>query len=118
MIKTIPNTGKVQVVVYHPGFSAVCSVGKAPFHGTIEIKYYPAGYLLEFMSFEKWLLAKVAVMDTTVEELCRVVFDVLYTMLDNVPLSVTVHALTTTHAPVSVRIKTDDFYGEVPMDSR
>ena len=116
MIETIKNEAGVHEVRYHPDFSALCSVGGAPFHGVLEIAYVPKGALLEFMSFEKWLLADVAKMETTVEGLCRHVFDTLEECLspdaiDRVLLSVSVHASTTTHAPVSVSIANADDLG-------
>ncbi len=47
-IETIPNFAKVQAVTYTPRFSAVCSVGKAPFWGELTIAFRPGATLLEF----------------------------------------------------------------------
>jgi len=103
MIDTIPNTPQIGTVTYTPGFSTICSVGKAPFHGTVEIVYCPETVLLEFASFEHWLFG-LANQSMTIEDLCRLVFNALTEALGDIPLSVTVHAGTTVHAPVSANI--------------
>lgn len=119
MIETIPNDANVHVVTYEPMFSAQCSVGNAPFYGVVEIIYAPDKVLLEFMSFERWLLSEVAPMKTTVEELCRFIYNALDEVLSNdgnlaVPLSVAIYAQTTTHAPASVSISNAEVKG-LPM---
>ncbi len=103
MIKIIKNTSRIDTIRYSPDFSTICSVGKAPFHGTIEISYSPQDNLLEFESFEQWLFG-FANQSMTIEDLCRLVFDTLTEALGDIPLSVTVHARTTVHAPVSANI--------------
>lgn len=91
------------MIRYTPQFSAVCSVGNAPFHGVIEIQCKPADKLLEFESFERWL-SQLALERLTIEDLARLVFDALLHVLGDVVLSVTVHAETTVHAPVSATV--------------
>jgi len=98
---TIPNTPKVQRVIYRPSFSTRCSIGHAPFSGTIEIDYRPDDVLLEFESFEDWLRADVALGEMTIEDLTRLVFDQLTGLLGGVPLCVAVTASTIVHAPVT-----------------
>jgi len=102
-VTTIPNDSRVKEVQYSPQFSAVCSVGKAPFWGEILIKYKPQDKLLEFESFESWLREN-SLTRTTIEGFCRLVFDVLCEVLGDISLSVTVTARTTVHAPVSAII--------------
>lgn len=99
---TIPNKNKIGLITYSPKFSVVCSIGKAPFHGTIEIIHQPNQKILEYESFEKWLRT-IASEEMTIEDLCRLVYDKLSSVLDG-GLTVTVMAETTVHAPVSATI--------------
>ena len=101
---TIPNTSKVNVVIYRPGFSCICSIGKEAFHGTMIVRYEPGDRLLEFVSFETWL-SSVSIQQMTIEDLCRLAFDELTTALGDIPLCVTIHARTTVHAPVTATIE-------------
>lgn len=103
-IQTIPNTPQVQVVEFRPDFSAMCSVGHAAFFGRLDIMYHPDDCLLEFESFHRWLREDVANRQLTIEDLCRLVFDVLHEALGDICLSVTVNAQTTVHAPVRATI--------------
>lgn len=103
-IQTILNRPQVDCVQFTPMFSTICSVGKAPFWGTITIVFYPAGNLLEFESFETWLHS-MANDEQTIEDLCRRVFDALTHALGSVRLFVEVNASTTVHAPASVSIE-------------
>lgn len=102
-IETIPNFAKVQEVTYTPRFSAVCSVGKAPFWGVLDITYRPGASLLEFESFERWLREQAGA-ETTIEGFCRLVFDTLTEALNDVPLRVIVCAETTVHAAAQASI--------------
>lgn len=104
MFGTIPNKAHVQEIEYHPLFSVICSVGKAPFHGVIDIVFQPGEVLLEFESFDNWL-REIANDHMTIEDLTRIVFDGLTACLGEIPLSVTVHAKTTVHAPASAKIE-------------
>lgn len=104
MIKTIPNTCQVQIVRYYPEFSIICSIGHAPFYGTIEIEYQAADVLLEFESFETWLRS-IAQTNETIESLCRLVFDQLTHALGAVSLIVTVNAETIVHGSASATIQ-------------
>lgn len=104
MITTIPNDTKITRIQYHPRFSVICSIGKAPFHGVIDVSYSPDDKLLEFESFETWLFS-LANQSMTIEDLCRLVFDELQNALDCKSLTVTVSAETTVHAPVSATIE-------------
>jgi len=90
-------------------FSAMCSVSNTPFYGEIVIEYYPAYRLLEFISFEQWLHEQATTI-TTVEGICRLVFDKLVEVLGEVPIRVTIHARTTVHGPASVRISSERWY--------
>ncbi len=103
-IDPLPNTAHVDIVRYTPPFSAICSVTNHPYWGTVEIVYYPAETLLEFTSFEGWLKS-LGTHRLTIEDLCRLVFDTLREALGDISLSVTVHAQTTEHAPVSTTIR-------------
>lgn len=103
-IQTIPNTPQVDRVQFTPTFSTICSVGKAPFWGTITIVFHPSDRLLEFESFEVWLHS-MAKDEQTIEDLCRVVFDALTQVLGFGRLFVEVNASTTVHAPASVTIE-------------
>ena len=107
-IVTIPNNSKIDRVSYHPSYSVICSIGKAPFHGVIDIVYQSQEALLEFKSFDKWLKS-IALQSMTIEGLCRLVFDELSEALGDIPLSVTIHAETTVHAPASAQIIRGDF---------
>lgn len=104
MTDTIPNTARVGRIQYTPEYAVICSVGKEPFHGTIEITYAPGERLLEFASFEAWL-STFARQEMTIEDLARVTFDELTRVLGDIPLRVTVNARTTVHAPVSATIE-------------
>lgn len=106
----IVNTTKIQVIHYEPEFSAICSIGRAPFHGTIEISYSPEQYLLEFESFENWLRSEVATKELTIEDLAQLVFNELIKALGDIPLSVIVHGRTTVHAPVEATITQKGFW--------
>ena len=55
--EVIPNEPKITQIEYAPRFAALCSIGEKPFHAEVEIKYQPDLLLLEFMSFEQWLLS-------------------------------------------------------------
>jgi len=103
MIKTIPNNCMVGIIKYHPRYSVICSEGRAPFSGTMDIEYLPAVKLLEFESFEKWLFS-IANTSETIESLCRLVFDKLTDVLGEVPLSVTVNAVTQVHSSAEANI--------------
>ena len=103
-VESIPNTAQVQTVTYRPAYSTICSVGKAPFHGVMEIEFKPAALLLEFMSFDAWLHS-LATEQMTIEDLARRTFDELRAVLGDIPLRVTVHAETTVHAPASATIE-------------
>lgn len=107
-MQTIENKPKVQYIHYQPPFSTLCSIGKSPFYGEIEVKYQPGNNLLEFMSFEEWLQS-LATQEMTIEDLCRLTFDKLREALGDIPLSVSVHARTTVHAPVSATIKSKEW---------
>ena len=110
-IKTIPNDAKVSLVKYSPPFSAVCSIGQAPFNGIAEIEYWPREVLLEFESFEEWLRYKAAE-KTTIEGFCRLVFDTLQEVVGpGTFLSVCIKAATIVHAQVEVLI-------ESPMEEK
>lgn len=103
MIQTIPNDARVSEIEFSPLFSAVCSIGKAPFWGTVHIVYSPRHVLLEFASFEAWLKT-FANRELSIEDLCRAVFDALLTSLVPNDLTVTVSAQTTVHAPATATI--------------
>jgi len=106
-IDTIANTARVDQVEYHPEFSTICSVGKRPFWGTIDIRFRPGQYLLEFESFDTWL-ATLANESMVIEDVARRAFDVLSEALGDIPLRVAVHARTTVHAPASAIIERGD----------
>jgi NADPH-dependent 7-cyano-7-deazaguanine reductase QueF len=106
LIETISNNARIQLIEYHPEFSVICSVGKAPFHGVIDISYAPKEKLLEFESFEKWLFS-IANQSMTIEDLCRLCFDSLLAALGDIPLCVTVHGRTTVHCAASATISKD-----------
>lgn len=106
MIETIPNNAGKVIIYYRPFYAVICSVGKEPFHGQIDIKYKPGSVLLEFESFERWLKT-LAMQEFTIESLARLVFGTLRAVLGDIWLSVTVHAQTTVHAPVSATIESE-----------
>ena len=104
MIKTILNEAGQIAIRYEPEFSAICSVGDAPFMGTLIIQYVAHDLLLEFESFEDWIKEN-ANTRTTIEGYCRMTFDALTEVLGDIPLAVSVAAMTTVHAPVEARIE-------------
>lgn len=66
-IKTIPNDCPgLEYISFKPGFSAICSVGHAPFYGTVEICFRPGNKLLEFESVENWI-REHSNLETTIE---------------------------------------------------
>lgn len=101
-VLSIPNPG-VDRVSYQPRYAVICSVGKAPFGGKIDISFEPGELLLEFESFDRWL-ASLVMKEMTIEGLCRLVFDRLTAVLGDIPLRVRVHAETTVHAPARASI--------------
>jgi len=104
----IPNDSKVHLIEYTPKFSVICSIGKAPFHGMIKIKFMPGDWLLEFEAFEKFLKDE-AMHEYTVESLCRFIFEKLLLVLVNPSsLVVSVCAQTMVHADVTATI---EYYG-------
>lgn len=105
MIETIPNHANVTRVEFYPKFSAICTVGKAPFWGTVHITYEPTagGALLEFESVEKFLKT-LNNQSLVIEEVARVVFDELAGVLGDIPIRVKVSARTTVHAPASAEV--------------
>ena len=105
VIHVLPNPG-VDEVRFYPFYSTICTVTNVPFAGTIEIAYLPGKTILELESFEAWLLVQAGG-KYTVESLCKVVFDVLFSVLQPKELYVTVHASTTVHADVSASISWD-----------
>jgi len=104
LIETIKNDAGPIAIRYTPEFTAICSVGKAPFSGVMEIEYLADDLLLEFQSFEIWL-REHANAETTIEGFCKMAFDALTEALGDIPLAVTVTATTTVHAPVEARIE-------------
>lgn len=103
-VTTIPNDAHITSIGYYPETSAICSIGKAPFHASVEITYQPGDVLLEFESFERWLHG-LGTTNTTIEGLTRLIFDALVGVLGDIPLEVRVHASTTVHAPVTAIIR-------------
>ena len=106
-IETIPNDPCVNEVKFSPPYSTICSVGNAPFWGTVDIVYEPKEKLLELESFQLWLRS-LSNERMTVEDLCRLCFDKLMAVLGDIRLRVTVNANTTVHAPISATIKTKE----------
>ena len=105
-IQNMCEVGDIPMVIgYHPNYSTLCTIGKRPFYGHLDIEYIPKSVLLEFEAFEDWLHT-LALRDFTVESLCQKIFDVLRGELqDPVYLKVEVHADTTVHAPVSATLE-------------
>lgn len=98
MIQTIENKSRITKIIYTPKFSAICEIGKAPFHGTMVIEYLPKDKLLEFESFEEWLL-EISNYQVTIESYCRLVFDTLVMLIDPINLKIETKAETQVHAP-------------------
>lgn len=101
------------IITFSPKFSAVCSIGKSPFHGQLTITYRPKGLLVEFESFEQWVRSW-SMDQMTIEQVCELVFDELVEGLsidpNDVPdLHVEVYAETTVHAPVIVTMSIGEF---------
>lgn len=105
LFQIIQNKPNINKIIYTPRFSAICSIGQASFHGTIEIEYCPGESLLEFESFERWLRDDIAKRHLTIEDLARLIFDNLLAALGDIRLCVIIHAETTVHAPVSAIIR-------------
>lgn len=101
----IKNNTTIDLVTYRPPFSAICSVGDAPFNGTLEITYQPMAVLLEFEAFEQWLRQE-SQSRHTIESFCDMVFERLETELETSLLCVAAHAQTIVHAPVIVKRET------------
>ena len=97
--QTILNDGKVDYVRFSPRYSVVCSVGKAPFNGTVDVVYCPQDKLIELESFEK-AIHSVAMDEFTVESFCAFIYDSILDKLGGVELTVDVYAETIRHAPV------------------
>jgi len=104
MFGVISNDCEIELVEFYPTFSVICSVGKAPFHGVIEITFIPAESLLEFESFEAWLRS-IATESFTIESFCREVYDRLAETLRPEYLRVKVNAETMVHGPASAQIQ-------------
>lgn len=104
MIEIIPNPGGITEVEFHPQYSVICSVGKAPFAGTMDITYRPNAWLLEFESFEDWLLS-IAMAEYTIESLCQEVGLILLNTLHPSYLRVKINATTIKHGPASAMVE-------------
>jgi NADPH-dependent 7-cyano-7-deazaguanine reductase QueF len=102
-MKTIANAYGSMVVRFQPEYSAICSIGKAPFSGDVLIEYIPDDKLLELVSVEEWIHG-FAKREVVIEELARLIFDEMTRALGDIPRSVTVTARTTVHAPASAII--------------
>ena len=100
----ISNSSKIDQIIYTPKFSAICSIGKAPFSGIAEIKYIPYHWLLEFESFEKWLL-EISLTEETIEGMTRLIFDTINEIIEPKSLCVSLTASTQVHADVTAIIK-------------
>jgi len=108
-IMTVPNPTKVaQITLESPWSSRDCTLGARPFLATAKVEYKPANVLLEFCSFEKWLLRFVD-MSVTLESSCQEIFDALDAILDTDHLRVTITGQTTSHGPASAFIAKGDW---------
>lgn len=107
MIEAFNNSFSNEMkIVYTPKFSVrSCTIGKAPFNGSLEITYTPKKLLLEFESFEKWLKEELSAEIMTIEEVASTVFKKLDELLHPAQLKVAVNAETIVHAPVRVEIE-------------
>jgi len=103
MIVTIPNDTKVTIIEYSPKFSCICSVGKSPSWGIVHIIYQPKDRLLEFISFENWLI-EMSAKEMTIEEFNQLVFNAL-TQAGIEPDEVSIEAQTIVHGNVRSTIK-------------
>lgn len=99
----IPNDTSVNRVTITSNFGAVCSVGLAPFSGTVEVTYRPKDVLLEFEAFEEWL-REISTDRTTIEGFAQGVFDKLNEVLPDSDLFIRVSAQTQVHGPVVAEV--------------
>ena len=104
----VENSSKVGLVWFTVPFSAVCSIGKLPFWGKIKIEYRPNTQLLEFVSTENYIKS-LGNQSVTIEDVTRLVFDMVSRALGDIPLRVTVTAETTVHAPAGAQIQRGDW---------
>ena len=102
-IKVLSNYSMVDVVVYQPKYAAISNISGVPFSGNMTITYFPKDNLLDFESFEQWVLEQ-ACHQFTVESFARLVFDALFDVLGEVTLSVRVLGRTLAHGDVEVSV--------------
>jgi len=108
-ILTVPNPTRVtQITLESPWSSRDCTLGARPFLATAKVEYQPRTVLLEFCSFEKWLLRFID-MSVTLESSCQEIFDALDAVLSTDHLRVTITGQTTSHGPASAVIEKGDW---------
>lgn len=105
-IKTIPNDAGKMTILYRVDFVAVCSVSNVPFHGKVKIEYQPNDVLLEFESFDRWLVEQAS-MSTTAEGFARFLYNTLKALLKPVFLDLTLSANTPVHGYVEIYVNDD-----------
>lgn len=107
-VGVIPITEENQVdrVTLRSPVASICRVSGVPFSGDLYLTYEPDGVLLEFESFESWLLEQSRE-EETVESLTRFIFNVLEAVLRPASLDVHIDIQTPAHGPASAAINRD-----------
>ncbi len=73
MIEKIKIDYKISGTKLKIPFSSICSIISKPFEGDIIIEYHPIDFVLEYVSFEKFI-KNVTKDKTTAEELANTIF--------------------------------------------
>ena len=110
-IDVLPHTHGLTMCNINIPYSAICSVGKKPFWGTVLIEYKPQDLLLEFVSVEDFVKS-LGTQSIIIEDVAQLVFYEISRALGDIPLRVSVNARTTVHAPVYVQKKQGDWKNE------
>jgi len=101
------NSAEVTAIEYRISDKTfVCSFAHDPYQADIAISYKPTDYLLEYMEFETWIKS-IQETEMLIEDLCRVVFDKVYSVLGDIQFCVEIDARSTVHAPVCVILKNE-----------
>ncbi|MHA1718035.1 MAG: hypothetical protein ACTSXK_00750 [Promethearchaeota archaeon] len=88
-------------------FSSVCSIIDKPFDGDIIIEYHPIDFILEYVSFEKFI-KDVTKNKSTAEELANIIFQKVKNTIKPRYLKVLVDVKKSeAHQPTEVWIDTD-----------
>lgn len=105
---SLPNNAYRNLeITYTAKVSCLCSVTKVPFSATVKVVYKPFDKILEFESFDRYLVA-LGSSANTIEDLCMIISESLYAVLDPANLTVETAATTPVHGDATVAYSLPD----------